>query len=295
MVQDWPALPYSQWKDTYATLHMWTQVVGKIKLKHTPRTNHWWNVAFLVSPRGLYSGAMTYRGQAFAIEFNFIEHQLEIFRADGARRQVKLEPKSVAQFYMETLDALHSLGIKAQIWPVPVEVPEPMPFRQDTVHATYEPAAAERAWRVLLSATSVLEEFRSGYIGKCSPVHFFWGSFDLAVTRFNGETAPEREGADSITREAYSHSVISHGFWPGNADIDAAFYAYATPEPDGFNTAAPMRKDAFYHSELGEYFLPYAALRSARDPRAELLAFCSDTYNAAADLADWDRMALERH
>jgi Family of unknown function (DUF5996) len=295
----WPALPLAAWTDTCDTLHMWTQVVGKVCLALTPRVNHFWNATLHVTPRGLITPVMPLsRGSrdagAFWMAFDFIDHALLVQRSDGATRRVGLRPQSVAEFYRDARAQLAGLGVEAPIWPVPVEVPSPIPFTQDTVHASYDPDAAHRFWRILLASHQVFESFRAGFVGKCSPVHFFWGSFDLAVTRFSGRPAPARPDADPVTREAYSHEVISHGFWPGGGTVpDAAFYAYAAPEPDGLKEA-PVAPPAFYSRELSEFILPYHAVRTAQDPAGVLMRFLDQTYGAAADLARWDRAALER-
>ncbi|HSK10550.1 MAG TPA: DUF5996 family protein [Vicinamibacterales bacterium] len=307
----WPALPLAAWQDTYDTLHMWTQVVGKICLALTPPTNHFWNVAFRVTPRGLVTPVMPYSPRAdtaaarapaldeasgaFWILFDFVDHALVVQRSDGAVRSLALQPCTVADFYRETMQLVGSLGIDPRIWPVPVEVAAPIPFEQDSTHRSYDADAVHRFWRILLATQRVLEAFRGGFVGKCSPVHFFWGSFDLAVTRFSGRVAPPRAGADLITREAYSHEVISHGFWPGGgAAPEAAFYAYAAPEPEGLKTAMVRPDDAFYSQDLSEFLLPYEAVRTASDPEATLTQFLESTYRAAADLALWDRQGLER-
>ncbi len=290
----WPPLPLADWADTCATLHMWTQVVGKIRLALTPRTNHWWNVALYVTSRGLTTSALPYRGGAFEIRFDFLDHTLAIETSEGDRRIVALAPQSVADFYARVRRALDELHIAVPIWPMPVEVPSPIRFDQDRLHASYDPEYANRFWRVLLATTAVLQEFRGRFIGKSSPVHFFWGSFDLAVSRFNGRRAPERPGADAVTREGYSHETISAGFWPGTVSkIDAAFYSYAAPEPAGFKTARVAPSAAFYHGDLGEYILKYDDARRAAAPRETVLAFLQSTYEAAATLASWDRAQLE--
>ncbi|RSK29893.1 DUF5996 family protein [Hymenobacter metallilatus] len=290
----WPALPLAAWADTLATLHLYTQVVGKIRLATTPLVNHFWNVPLYVSARGLTTSAMPYEGRSFQMDFDFLDHQLIIRCSDGAEQRLALQPRSVAAFYHEVQRMLAELGIKVRIWPVPVEIEHPIPFAEDEQHASYDPAAAQRFWRVLTLITPVLEQFRSGFIGKCSPVHFFWGSFDLAVTRFSGRLAPTRPGADGITREAYSHEVISHGFWPGGNGQEAAFYAYTAPAPAGFADAPVRPAAAFYSAELGEFLLPYEAVRTAPDPAAALREFLDSTYAAGATLAGWDRAALER-
>ena len=291
----WPELPLEVWKDTYATLHMWTQIVGKVRLALTPNINHWWGVPLYVNPFGLTTSAIPYGGGNFEVQFDFIHHQLVIRTSNDAILSMGLAPRSVADFYREFMAALASLGITVKIWKMPVEIPDPIPFDQDTRHASYDPEYANRFWRILVCCDAVFNEFRAGFIGKASPVHFFWGSFDLAVTRFSGRRAPEREGADSITREAYSHEVISAGFWPGGGDIKgAAFYAYAAPEPAGFAQHPVRPAKAFYHPQLKEFILMYDEVRRAASPRETLLAFLQSTYDAGADLAKWNRKELER-
>jgi hypothetical protein len=302
----WPGLPLEAWQDTYATLHMWMQIVGKIRLAQTPLVNHWWNVPLYLTARGLTTSAMPYRGRSFEIEFDFIDHRLVIRCDDGTTRSIALAPRSVADFYRQLMQTLAEIGITVNIWPVPVEVPDPIPFEEDKNDA-YSPESVNRFWHVLLRIGEVLEAFRARFIGKCSPVHFFWGSFDLAVTRFSGRPAPPREGADAITREAYSHEVISHGFWPGiraSGPVERpaaagsihypAFYAYAAPEPAGFREAPVRPGQAFYSQALKEFILPYDAVRTADSPEDTLMAFVQSTYAAGADLAGWDRAALER-
>ncbi len=291
----WPALPLKEWQDTYATLHMWTQMVGKVRLALTPLINHWWEVPLYVSAAGLTTSAVPYEGEAFEIEFDFIHHQLLIRTTQGAKKQLALEPRSVADFYQEFMSALKSLGIDVKIWTMPVEIPNPIRFDQDTQHASYDPEYANRLWRILVSLEKVFLEFRSRFIGKNSPVHFFWGSFDMAVTRFSGRRAPERPDADPITREAYSHEVISAGWWPGSGDVqDAAFYAYAAPEPAGFADAAIAPAKAFYHPQLREYVLMYDDVRNSPSPSATVLDFLQSTYEAGAKLGKWNRAELER-
>src|SRR5581483_8267816 len=291
----WPALPLKQWQDTYATLHMWTQIVGKVRLALTPLMNHWWEVPLYVSAAGLTTSAIPYEGEAFEIEFDFIHHQLLIRTTRDAKKQLALEPRSVADFYQEFMSALKSLGIDVKIWTMPVEIPNPIRFDQDTQHASYDPEYANRFWRILVSLEKVFLEFRSRFIGKNSPVHFFWGSFDMAVTRFSGRRAPERPDADPITREAYSHEVISAGWWPGSGDVqDAAFYVYAAPEPAGFADAAIAPAKAFYHPQLREYLLMYDDVRNSPSPSATLLDFLQSTYEAGAKLGNWNRAELER-
>lgn len=293
--ETWPEVPLEEWKDTLATLHMWTQVVGKIRLAQTPLVNHWWNVPLYVTARGLTTSAVPYGARSFGIDFDFIEHELVITDSGGAVEKLALAPRTVAEFYREVRAALGRLDIEVKIWTTPVEIPDPIPFEQDTQHASYDPAYANRFWRALLQSAKVFEEFRARFVGKCSPVHFFWGSFDLAVTRFSGRRAPEREGADAITREAYSHEAISHGFWPGGGAVPgAAFYSYTAPEPPGI-AARPVRPaPAFYSQELKEFLLMYDDVRAAESPTDALLEFMQSTYEAGADLAGWDRAALER-
>ncbi len=293
--QCWPALPLSSWKDTCATLHMWTQMVGKVRLALTPLVNHWWNVPLYVSSRGLTTSQMPYRDRALELRFDFIDHQLVLQSSDGVHKALPLAPRSVADFYQQFMAMLRSASFDIKIWKMPVEIPDPIPFDQDRVHASYDPQSAQKFWRILLTVEQVLNEFRSRFIGKSSPVHFFWGSFDLAVTRFSGRPAPERPGADSITREAYSHEVSSVGFWPGSGKItDAAFYSYAAPAPPGFANARALPGAAHYDADLSEFILMYDDVRKAPSPSAALLDFCQSSYEAAANLAAWDRKAFER-
>jgi hypothetical protein len=290
----WPALALDSWKDTYATLHMWTQVVGKVRLRLTPPVNHWWNVPFYVTARGLTTSRIPYGQRAFEVGFDFIGHQLVLETSDGIVKTVPLAPRSVAEFYGEFMEMLRSAGIAVKIWRMPVEIPNPVAFDQDEVHCSYDPAAVGGFWRILLSVSAVFTQFRSEFIGKCSPVHFFWGSFDLAVTRFSGRRAPERPGADPVTREAYSHEVSSVGFWPGGGGVEAAFYSYAAPEPQGFKEGAVRPSPAHYDQSLGEFLLMYEDVRGAPSPTAALLEFCQSTYEAGANLGNWDRKALEK-
>jgi len=292
--QAWPALPFADWKDTLATLHMWTQIVGKVRLALSPYLNHWWEVPLYVSARGLTTAAIPYAGGIFEIEFDFIEHLLRIETSRGETEILELVPRTVADFYSELMETLHSLKIPVKIWPMPVEIPNPIRFDQDTAHASYDPEYANRFWRILISADTILKEFRGRFIGKSSPVHFFWGSFDLAVTRFSGRRAPERPDADRLTKEAYSHEVSSVGWWPGGGDITSpAFYSYAAPEPPGFKQAPARPAKAFYSTQLNEFLLNYDDVRAAPDPKAALLDFCQSTYEAAATLGNWERAALE--
>jgi Family of unknown function (DUF5996) len=295
--ETWPDLPLERWRDTCATLHMWTQIVGKICLALTPRVNHFWNIALQVSARGLVTPAMRCSdGQrSLNMTFDFVSHELIAKCSDGGTRSIPLSPRPVAVFYRDTLRMLQDMGIEARIWTMPVEVPDPIRFELDTTHASYDPEYAHRFWQALVRIAAVMQEFRAGFIGKCSPVHFFWGSFDLAVTRFSGRRAPERPGADPITREAYSHEVISHGFWPGGGAVPAAaFYAYAAPEPLGFKDAQVAPANALYSPELSEFILPYDAVRAQPDPAGTLRSFLQSTYEAGARLAQWDGGALER-
>jgi Family of unknown function (DUF5996) len=291
----WPEIPLESWKDTLQTLHMWTQIVGKVRLALTPKTNHWWEVPLYVNAAGLTTSAIPYAGGLFEIQFDFIHHQLVIQTSQATIRTLPLAPRSVADFYREFMAALASLDIDVKIWRMPVEIPNPIPFDQDTQHASYDPEYANRFWRALVCCDTIFKEFRAAFIGKASPVHFFWGSFDLAATRFSGRRAPDRDAADSITREAYSHEVISAGFWPGGGDIKgAAFYAYAAPEPPGFAQHAVRSARAFYHPRLKEFLLMYDDVRRSPLPRRALLDFLQSTYDAGADLAGWNREELEK-
>jgi hypothetical protein len=297
----WPPLPYAEWKDTAATLQLWTQIAGKIRLAKTPWLNHSWHVALYVSPRGLTTGPIPDGTRSFAIEFDFIDHLLWLRTSDGHARQLMLQPVSVAEFYDEAMGALRELAISVRINETPNETADPIPFPRDTVHKAYDAGYANRFWRVLLASHDVLSRFRTGFLGKVSPVHFFWGSFDLAVTRFSGRTAPRHPGGvpalpDAVAREAYSHEVSSAGFWPGGglAPIDfAAFYSYAYPAPDGFAKARVKPAAAYFHEALGEFLLPYDDVRTSADPDATLMDFLQSTYGAAAELGRWDRSALE--
>ena len=291
----WPELPLAQWRETYHNLHMWTQIVGKVRLGLSPRTNHWWNVPLYVNAHGLTTSPIPYAGGAFEVQFDFVEHKLLIDRCDGPGTALALEPRTVAEFYAQFMKALRELEIGVTIWPRPVEVPDPVAFAEDRLYRAYDADAAHRFWRMLVSCDAVFKQFRAGFLGKSSPVHFFWGSFDLAVTRFSGRRAPERPGADAITREAYSHEVISAGWWPGGSGVDGpAFYAYAAPEPAGFDQQRVRPPAAFYHPQLKEFILMYDEVRKAASPEAALLDFLQSTYEAAATLARWDRESLER-
>jgi uncharacterized protein DUF5996 len=296
----WPALPFAAWSDTCATLHLWTQVVGKIRLAKAPMTNHWWQVPLYVTCRGLTTSPIPYDGRRnFQIDFDFIDHCLRIEASDGRSESLPLEPCAVADFYRGVMDRLTVLGLKVPIWTVPVELPDPVPFEQDRAHAAYDPNWAQQFWRVLVDADRVLKQCRSRFIGKASPVHFFWGSFDMAVTRFSGRRAPPHPGAphiaDHVVREAYSHEVSSCGFWPGNGGFgQPAFYSYAYPEPAGLAAAQIRPEAAYYSSDLHEFILPYDAVRQAASPDQAVLEFLETTYAAAAELGHWDRATLER-
>jgi Family of unknown function (DUF5996) len=290
----WPELPYEAWKDTYATLHMWTQMVGKIALATAPHLNHSWGVALHVTPRGLSTGVLAHDARTFTIEFDFVDHQLVVRASDGAVGTLPLEPRSVAAFYRALTALLDELALSVRIWTLPAELAAPVRFERDEAHHAYDPEYANRCWRILTSVDRVFEESRTWFVGKTSPSHFFWGAFDLAVTRFSGRPAPPREGP-AFMREAYSHEVISHGFWPGGPPIlKPVFYSYAVPEPTGFKTAKVGPAAAYYHAEMGEFILPYDAVRTASDPADALRAFIRGTYEAGATLGGWDRAALER-
>ena len=295
----WPSLPLDEWRDTYATLHMWTQVVGKIRLACATPVNHWWHVPLYVTCRGLSTSPVPHGARRFQVDFDFIDHRLTIATSDGATESFPLQPQCVAEFYAEIIARLHALGLPLRIWTMPVEVPEPVPFERDRRHCAYDRDHAHRLWRILAQADRVLTAFRARFVGKASPVHFFWGSFDLAVTRFSGRIAPPHPGAryiaDRVTREAYRDEVSSCGFWPGGAGMEQpVFYSYAYPAPPGF-AAATVRPDAaFWSRDFGEFLLPYDAVRRAASPDETLLDFLQGTYDAAATLGGWDRAALER-
>jgi Family of unknown function (DUF5996) len=291
----WPALHLSDWSNTCATLHMWSQIVGKVRLALSPRVNHWWEVPFYVSARGLTTSPIPYGGGVFEVGFDFIDHQLTLATCNNDAVIIPLSARTVSDFYFEFLDALRALEIEVKIWPMPVEIANPIRFDQDRIHHDYDPEYAHRFWRILVSVDSVFKEFRSRFIGKVSPVHFFWGSFDLAVTRFSGRRAPERPDADRVTREAYSHEAISVGFWPGGGAVkDTAFYAYGAPEPPGYGKRPVRPMTAYYSQEMREFFLMYENVRTSESPKRTLLEFCQTTYEAGADLAGWDRANLER-
>jgi uncharacterized protein DUF5996 len=291
----WPELPLAAWKPTCETLHMWTQIVGKVRLALSPPLNHWWQVPLYVSSCGLTTSPIPYNEGIFEVEFDFLKHELVIQINNGRNKMLPLRPISVADFYSEFMASLRSLGIDVKIWTTPVEIPNPIPFERDTEHASYDREYVTRFWKTLVLCDAVFKEFRCGFVGKASPVHFFWGSFDLAVTRFSGRRAPPRPDADPITREAYSHEVISAGFWPGSGDIkDAAFYAYAAPEPEGFAKGHVRPPAAFYHPQLREFLLMYDDVRNAASPRTALLDFMQSSYEVGANLAKWNRGELER-
>ena len=295
---DWPALAYVTWRDTAATLHLWTQIVGKVRLALTPWVNHGWQVPLYVTARGLATSPIPSGREIFEMEFDFIAHRLGVRASWGAERSIPLEPQSVGDFYRRVIDLLDDMGIAVRIGEMPNEIPNAVPFPRDRLHASYDAGAAHEFWRALLQADRILKLFRSGFLGKASRVHFFWGSFDLAVTRFSGRTAPPHPGGvpglpDAVAREAYSHEVSSAGFWPGNdAFPQAAFYSYAYPEPEGFRDAR-VPAAARFEKALGEFILPYEAVRAAADPDALVLDFLASTYAAAADAGRWDRAALE--
>lgn len=294
----WQSLSVADWQDTYKTLHLWTQIVGKIRLSLAPKINHWWHSTLYVTPRGLTTSTIPYRTCNFQITFDFLNHQLLIETSDGTTRNITLKPRSVADFYQAVMNTLREIGIDIQIWTMPQEIAEPIPFEQDDIHAAYDPDYAQRFWRILIQADRLMTVFRSRYAGKCSPVHFFWGSFDLAVTRFSGRVAPEHPGgvpnmADWVTREAYSHEVSSCGFWFGGGSAEPLFYAYAYPAPEGFKEYPIQPQAAFYSADMQEFVLPYEAMRQADNPDAVVLSFLQTTYEAAANLGHWDRSTLE--
>jgi hypothetical protein len=295
----WPALPYDAWSDTCQTLHLWLQIVGKIRLRYTPWVNHQWHVTQYVTARGLTTSPIPHPQGVVQLDFDFLDHVLRITGEEGAERRLTLEPRSVADFHTGLLGVLEAMGRPVEIHGAPNEVPDPIPFAEDHKHAAYDPDSAHRFWRAVAASAQVFRDFRADYVGKCSPVHFFWGGMDLAVTRFSGRKAPEHPGGiphlpDWVTREAYSHEVSSVGFWPGGpAHPEPIFYAYAYPEPDGFRDLRVEPGDARWSDVLQEFILPYDAVRQARDPEATLKAFLQSTYEGAAELADWDRERLE--
>jgi hypothetical protein len=291
----WPELKWSEWQKTADTLHMWTQIVGKTRLALSPLQAHWWNVPLYVSARGLNTSAMPFGSEFLEVAFDFVSHELKFATSTGATLATPLRTQSVADFYREYQRSLSALGVSVNIHAVPVELQNPIPFAEDVEHASYDPQAAHRFWRVLMSADKIFQQFSSRFLGKVSPVHFFWGSFDLAVTRFSGRPAPPREGADAITREAYSHEVISAGFWPGNGGFgEAAFYCYAAPSPKGLDAATIQPAPAGFNKALSEFIFLYEDLREDPSPDEALLSFLQSTYEAGANLANWDRSNLER-
>ncbi len=296
----WPALPYQAWAETSVTLHMWTQMVGKVRLRHTPWLNHSWHATFYVTPRGLSTSTICIGERSLAAEFDFIDHQLRIQTSDGEQQELPLRPQTTADFHAGLRSALRELGLPDEFHGKPNEVETATPFAEDIEHCSYDGAAAQRFWHVLLQVDRVFKTFRARFLGKCSPVHLFWGSFDLAVTRFSGRTAPEHRGGfpnlpDAVTREAYSHEVSSAGFWPGGPQApEPIFFSYAYPTPDGFKDQPVQPAAASWHDGLGEFVLPYEAVRTAASPEQALLDFLESTYAAAAKTADWDRDALER-
>jgi Family of unknown function (DUF5996) len=290
----WPALAYDDWKDTYATLHMWSQVVGKVALAAAPPINHCWGIALHVTPRGLSTPPLPHDRRSFSMAFDFIDHVLRILTSDGDIRTLRLVPRSVADFYRDVMALLGEMSLSTNIWPMPVEIAAPIRFEEDVQHQSYDPVYANRVWRILVNIERVFTASRCAFIGKVSPVNFFWGSFDIAITRFSGRPAPPREGP-AFMRDAYSHEVISHGFWPGSGPVlEPAFYAYAVPEPAGVKSARVRPDAAYYHGEMNEFILPYEAVRTSASPEQSILDFIDSTYDAAATLGRWDRASLER-
>ena len=294
----WPPLPYDAWKDTCSHLHLMTQVVGKVRLAQTPWVNHSWHVTLYVTPRGLTTGPIPHGDRNFDITFDLVAHELHIRTSDGGERKLKLQPQSISSFYANVTDALRGLNVPVKIDDRPNEIPDAIPFTQDNAGRPYDAIYAQRFWRALIQTDRIFNRFRTSFLGKVSPVHFFWGSFDLAVTRFSGRKAPLHPGGvpalpDAVTREAYSHEVSSAGFWPGGAGLDAAFYSYAYPEPDGFRDSAIRPSAAYFHKDLREFLLPYESVRTATDPDQMLLDFLRSTYEAAAVTGKWDRAHLE--
>jgi hypothetical protein len=297
LIQTWPSLPLAEWQDTYTTLQLWLQIVGKVRLKQSPPLNHCWQSTFYVTSRGLTTSPIPYYDRTFEVHFDFIDHCLKINTSEGTSEYFHLTPMYVAEFYEQFMELLETLEIEIDIWPCPVEIPNAIPFDDDNTHFAYDPSYAHRFWQIMVHSACVFETFRSRFIGKCSPVHFFWGAFDLAVTRFSGRRAPIHPSvpnlADFVTREAYSHEVSSGGFWPGGgAIVEPFYYSYAYPEPKGFKDSKIT--DAFYSADFGEFVLPYEAVRQAKDPSQRLLSFLQETYEAAAQSGNWDRVNLER-
>jgi hypothetical protein len=300
MIDTWPELPFNAWRDTCDTLHMWTQIVGKTRLALAPTQNHWWQVVLYLTSRGFTTSPIPNGTRTFEVEFDFIDHALIVRTSDGATRATALRSRPVADFYAEYREILRALDLDVKIWPVPVEVPRAIPFAEDREHTAYDPLYANRFWRILAESDRVLKRYRGEFLGKSSPVHFFWGSFDLAVTRFSGRPAPTFSGSVPncplyVMIEAYSHECASCGFWPGNDALpEPAYYAYAYPQPDGYGERSIAPAGAYFHAGLGEFILPYEAVRTSAAPDDALLAFAESTYGVAADLAKWDRRALER-
>ncbi len=299
MKENWPSLSWPAWKDSCTTLHLWLQIIGKIKTGLSPFVNHWWNVALYVTSRGLTTSPIPFRDLNFQMDLDFINHALVITTTRGDTRTIELKPRSVADFYNTLMSTLRSLGIEVSFWTTPVEISERIPFETDNQHSAYDPEYVNRHWRVLVQADRIMKLFRSRFIGKASPVHFFWGSFDMAASRFSGRTAPPHPGSPNVSRsvmlEAYSHEVYSCGFWAGAGLGEPAFYAYAYPVPQGYKTSRVQPEEAYYNNDFGEFILPYEAARSAPSPDDKILSFFQSTYEAAANLARWDRAALERH
>ena len=289
----YPSLPLNEWQETNDTLHLWTQIVGKIRLEQTAMINEWWNVPLYVSPRGLTTSAMFYKSESFSIDFDFLSHKLIVQTSFNDGFSFDLRAMTVADFYEKLFSELENIGIEVKITALPDELEKPIPFAEDREHKSYDKEMVEKFFRVLLNVDRVFKQFRSKFTGKCSPVHFFWGSFDLAVTRFSGKAAPARKNADRITRIAYDEEVISHGFWTGNGFGEAAFYAYHAPEPENFSGKKVKPNQAFYSKELGEFVLKYEDVQNAENPDEMILDFMQTTYEAGADLADWDRKKLE--
>jgi hypothetical protein len=294
----WPSLPFREWQKTCETLHMWTQIVGKIRLALTPPINHWWHVPLYISARGLTTSAIPFptgRSSSFEITFDFINHDLSILTSEGTSKTLPLISRSVASFYQELMTSLRSLGIEVKIWTMPCELEKPIPFDQDDIHCFYDPVPVTHFWHILTQVETVLRQYRASFLGKSSPIHFFWGSFDLALSFFSGKRAPERKDVDCITREAYSHEVISCGFWPGSEQFpEPAFYSYIAPAPSGLDKLPLRPASAFYHPDLGEFLLKYDDVRCTEQPDQTLLDFFQSTYEASVGLAHWDRKALEK-
>jgi hypothetical protein len=291
----WPSLPLAEWQDTHDTLHMWLQIVGKTRLALAPRQNHWWHVPLYVSARGLTTSLIPYGSRGFEVEFDFIDHRLIVETSEGAVREIALRPRAVADFYREYTGVLAGLGIGVNLWPVPVEVDRAIPFPEDRVHASYDAGHAHRFFRMLAHADRIMKRFQGRFLGKTSPVHFFWGAFDHALTRFSGRRAPEAKDAGPMMREAMSHEEISVGFWPGSGAVpEPAFYTYTRPEPRGLPSAAIRPAGAYYSQELADFILPYEVVRAASSPDELVLEFFQTAYDAGATLAGWDRTALDR-